>query len=333
MVHPPRTLLLSRSTIATLATSADYLSSARAAFIELDERRYQLSEVGHVSAASGAFHIKACARSGSPSLAAVKVNGNYPDNPARHSLPTIQGFIALLDADRGCVLALMDSIEITARRTAAATALAARYLARSESTVAGFVGCGTQARYHLDALLDVVALTTVRFCEPRNDAAEAFAAYARDLGLSAQRVAGPGATSTDADLVVTLTPSREPVLRLADIAPGTFIAGVGADNPAKHELAVDLLCASRVVVDVLAQAAAMGDLHHAIQADAMQTTDIHGELAGLCAGRIAGRSDDTQRFVFDSTGVAALDLAAAAMIYERASSNPNLPHIVLNDVA
>lgn len=328
----PRTLLLSRNAIAALATPADYLSSTRAAFIDLDANRCELPAVGHVPAAMGAFHIKAASRRGEWPAAAIKVNGNFPHNPARHRLPTIQGFIALLDADRGCVLALMDSIEITARRTAAATALAAQHLARRGSTDVGLIGCGAQARYHLDALLGVAAIRTIRFCEPREDAAEAFASYARSCNVDVRRVTEARAAAHDADIVMTLTTSREPLLEFADIAPGTFVAGVGADAPVKQELAVDLLCASRVVVDRLDQCAAMGDLHHAIQAGAMRAEDVHGELSGVVAGRTAGRVDDVQRFVFDSTGIAALDLAAAWMVYDRARARADIPWIALNDV-
>jgi ornithine cyclodeaminase/alanine dehydrogenase-like protein (mu-crystallin family) len=131
--------------------------------------------------------------------------------------------------------------------------------------------------------------------------------------------------------VVTVTTSTRPLLGLADVGPGMFVAGVGADNPAKHELAHDLLQASRVVVDSLAQASTMGDLHHAIEAKAMQTADVHGELAALAAGRIPGRATGDERWVFDSTGLSIQDLAAAAMIYERAQAAGGVPQIQLGN--
>src|SRR4051794_28806925 len=122
MIAPP-VLLLSRSAISGLATTRDYLAAMQAAFADLARGRFEVPDVGHVPGIGGMFHIKSAQRGGSPSLAAIKVNGNFPENVARRQLPTIQGFVALLDAECGCVLALMDSIEITARRTAAATAL------------------------------------------------------------------------------------------------------------------------------------------------------------------------------------------------------------------
>jgi ornithine cyclodeaminase/alanine dehydrogenase-like protein (mu-crystallin family) len=118
---------------------------------------------------------------------------------------------------------------------------------------------------------------------------------------------------------------------LSDIEPGSFVAGVGADNRAKHELATDLMQASRLIVDSMAQASTMGDLHHAIEAGAMQTTDVHGELAELVAGRVAGRTSGAERWVFDSTGLAIQDLAAAEMIYERARAIGGVPQIPLGN--
>lgn len=123
------------------------------------------------------------------------------------------------------------------------------------------------ARYHIEALND--------------NAAGSFGAYLNSAGLQAKRVRDAAAACQGADIVVTLTPSTRPILALADIAPGTFVAGVGADNPHKHELAPDLLCASRVVFDSLPQASTMGDLHHAIASGQMTAGAVYSELADL----------------------------------------------------
>jgi ornithine cyclodeaminase/alanine dehydrogenase-like protein (mu-crystallin family) len=330
MAAPP-VLLLSRSTISRLATTRDYLDAMQTAFADLANGRYEVPQVGHVPGIGGTFHVKSARREGSPGLAAIKVNANFPGNVVQGQLPTIQGFVALLDAQCGCVLALMDSIEITARRTAAASALAAKYLAKPQSQRLAIIGCGVQASYHLEALLDVAPIESVAFCDPRNDAADAFAARVRELGLTPKRDSDARAAVRRADIVVTVTTSTRPLLALADIGPGTFVAGVGADNPAKHELAPDLLKASRVIVDSLAQASTMGDLHHAIESGAMRTGDAHGDLAQLAAGRITGRSSGAERWVFDSTGLAIQDLAAAAMIYERARAAGGVPEILLGN--
>ena len=330
-MNAPPVLLLSRSAISKLATTRDYLAAMQTAFADLAEGRFEVPAVAHVPGVGGMFHIKSAQRAGSPTLAAIKVNGNFPNNAVEHHLPTIQGFVALLDAECGCVLSLMDSIEITARRTAAATALAAKYLARPESRTLAMVGCGVQALYHVEALRDVVPIEVIAFCDPRDEAADAFGARMGELGLSARRVGDAKTAARGADIVVTVTTSTRPVLGLADIEPGTFVAGVGADNPSKHELAADLLQASRVIVDSVAQAATMGDLHHAIAAAAMKATDVEGELAALVAGKVAGRTSGDERWVFDSTGLSIQDLAAAEMIYERARAAGSVPQILLGN--
>jgi ornithine cyclodeaminase/alanine dehydrogenase-like protein (mu-crystallin family) len=301
------------------------------AFADLARGRFEVPQVGHVPGIGGMFHIKSAQRGGSPALAVIKVNGNFPENVTRRELPTIQGFVALLDAECGCVLALMDSIEITARRTAAATALAAKYLAKPGSRTLAVIGCGVQARYHVEALLDVAPIESVAFCDPRDIAAESFASQVRELGLQTRRASDARAAVRSADIVVTVTTSTRPLLGLADIGPGTFIAGVGADNPAKHELAPDLLRASRVVVDSLAQASTMGDLHHALEAGAMSAEEAHGELAQLAAGLLAGRTNGDEQWVFDSTGLSIQDLAAAEMIHERARAAGGVPQIQLGN--
>lgn len=330
-MNAPPVLLLSRNAISKLATTRDYLDSMRAAFADLAHGRFVVPGVAHVPGVEGMFHIKSAQRAGSRALAVIKVNGNFPDNGVRHGLPTIQGFVALLDAERGCVLALMDSIEITARRTAAATAFAASFLAKPESRTLAVIGCGAQARYHVEALRDVVPIESVVFCDPRDDAADAFGMQMRELGVETRRVGDARTAARSADVVVTVTTSTRPVLGLVDIEPGTFVAGVGADNPSKHELATDLLQASRVIVDSVAQASTMGDLHHAIAAGVMRATDVQGELAELAAGRLAGRTSDGERWVFDSTGLAIQDLAAAEMIYERARTAGGVPQILLGN--
>ena len=151
-MNSPPVLLLSRSAIARLATTRDYLDAMQAGFADLARGRFEVPQVGHVPGIGGMFHIKSAQRGGAPALAAIKVNGNFPDHRAKHGLPTIQGAILLFDTSTGSPVALLDSIEITIKRTGAATAVAARYLARPESQAATVWGCGAQGRIQLTAL-------------------------------------------------------------------------------------------------------------------------------------------------------------------------------------
>jgi alanine dehydrogenase len=331
MAMPPPTLLLSRSVIAGLAGTRDYLEAVRVAFAGLATGRYHMPDPQHLPGASGAFHVKSSISAERPALAVLKVNGNFPGNTAARALPTIQGFIAVLDAERGCVLALMDSIEITARRTAAASALAAEHLARPGSRTLGMIGCGLQAAYHLEAIFDVAPIDTVRYFDPRDAAAQDFSRRVTSRRLKGDRAASAAIAARGADIVVTVTTSTQPVLSLADVGPGAFVAGVGADSPSKHELAPDLLLGSRVVVDSRSLAVAGGDVGHAVRRGLLSEQDVYAELGDIVAGHMSGRSGHDERWVFDSVGLAVQDHAAAAMILDRAAARSDLPVIRLDD--
>jgi ornithine cyclodeaminase/alanine dehydrogenase-like protein (mu-crystallin family) len=249
---------------------------------------------------------------------AAKLNANFPGNHGRFGLPTIQGVVALCDARNGSLLALMDSIEITALRTGAATAVAARHLARANATVMTVCGSGNQGRVSVRAVSRVRPLTSVFVWDLEAERAEALARALDRAGTRVEAVSDWRAAARRSDIVVTCTPSTEAFVHEGDIRPGTFVAAVGADNPEKHEIAPALLASASVVTDITAQCAAIGDLHHAIASGCMSASDVHAELGAIVAGRAAGREHDAQVIVFDSTGTALQDVAAAALVYERA---------------
>jgi ornithine cyclodeaminase/alanine dehydrogenase-like protein (mu-crystallin family) len=323
------TLVLTREFIAARMTSRAYVAAVRRAFEQLAHGKIDVPPVGLARGFDGAFHVKSATGLDSPRRAAIKLNGNFPENPLRHGLPTIQGVIALFDAECGRLLALMDSVEVTAQRTAAASVVAAQLLANPAARRLALIGCGTQARYHLNAFLDVFQIRSVTCHDLDTDAADRLVAAATGRGIDAQVAHSARAAAGHADIVVTSTTSRTPILGRDDVAAGCFIAAVGADSPHKHEIAAQLLRRAHVVPDVLAQASVMGDLHHAIEAGTMRAADVHGELADLVAGRIAGRTRGDQIFVFDSTGTAIADLAAANAIFEVARADAAAPRFRL----
>jgi ornithine cyclodeaminase/alanine dehydrogenase-like protein (mu-crystallin family) len=139
-----------------------------------------------------------------------------------------------------------------------------------------------------------------------------------DQNLEVRIAPSPPDAAHSADIVVTCTTSTDFLLDAADVRPGTFIAGVGVDAEHKRELSPALLLASRVVVDVLEQCAAFGDLHHAIEAGVMTPEDVVADLGAIVAGRKPGRTSDGETFVFDSTGMALQDAATAAVVLQRA---------------
>ncbi len=310
------TLVLARREISSLMAPADWLAAVEEGFRAAAEGRAHAPPPMHVDGGGGAFHAKGASLRLGTLHVALKFNGNFPANPAVHGLPTIQGAVLLCDGETGSLLAIMDSIEITLRRTAAATALAARYLARPDSATILVCGCGEQGAAQLAALRDLLPLRRLLAWDRDRDRAEAFARAAG--GLEAAAVPDLASAARASDVIVTCTTAREPFLDTDMVRPGAFVAAVGADSPAKSEIAPALMARARVVADVVDQCAEMGDLRHALAAGAMRREDVHAELAELASGAKAGRTADDEVTLFDSTGTALQDVAAAVRINERA---------------
>lgn len=321
-----QTLLLSGAEVARLLPMGTAIEAVEAAFRLLGEGRAAPPAALSVAADGGGFHVKAAILPWSGRRYFVaKTNGNFPGN-AMLGLPTIQGLLLLCDAEEGSVLAVMDSMEITAIRTAAATAVAARRMARPGSAAAAVIGCGVQGGYQVRALAAVLPLRRVRAYDVRPERARTFAAaLSAELGIPVEPAGSPAAAASGADVVVTCTTAREIVLRRGDVAPGAFVAGVGADSEAKWELDPGLRAHSRLVTDLRDQCARIGDLHHALEARAILLRDVHADLAEVVAGLRTGRESEGEVTVFDSTGLAIQDVAAAAAVFEAAGGEPGPP--------
>jgi ornithine cyclodeaminase/alanine dehydrogenase len=316
-----QTLLLGQADIARTMALSDYIDAVEQAFERLDNGQMLLPDVGHIPGADGAFHVKSAGFIGDPSYVAVKVNGNFPNNPRLNGLPTIQGAIVLCDGQDGSLLAVIDSIEVTAMRTGAATAVAAKYLAKDNTSVVTVIGCGTQGRVQLLSLAAVLPLKTVYAYDNDRIQTDLFVEQmSEETGLKIVPVDDFADGTLNSQAIVTCTSSKAPFLARNHVLPGTFIAAVGADNDDKQELDPDLLAYSRVFVDVIEQCAQIGELHHALEAGAMTRTNVVAELGAIVARNAHPRISPDDIVVFDSTGSAIQDVAAAGIIYERAKS-------------
>ena len=314
-------LLLTPHDVAVLLTMDDCIAAVENAFRQHGEGRAQPPGVLSMHVHGGGFHVKAGVLSLSRQYFAAKVNGNFPDNRTRFGLPTIQGVIVLCDAENGAPLAIMDSSEITALRTAAATGVAAKHLARKDSRTLTICGCGTQAYMQVKAVTRVCEIEKVLTYDKDSSAASRLALkLSSEMHVAAAPVHDLAEASLQGDICVTCTTSQKALLGPNEVRPGTFIAAVGADNPAKQEIDVALMTRSKVVADVLEQCAVMGDLHHALEAGVMVRSEAHAELGEIVAGKKPGRESDEEIIVFDSTGMALQDVAAAADAYEKGVS-------------
>lgn len=325
-------LILRGADVRRLLSTAQCIAAVEEAFRLYGEANVPKPGVLATHVAGGGFHVKAGAMPfGGRLYYAAKVNANFPDNRDRHRLPTIQGAVLLFDAECGAPLAVMDSTEITGLRTGAATAVAAKYLARPNSRTLAILGCGAQARYQAAAIQAVLPINRIFAYDINETQTQSFlAAMQAASDITVQAAAGIGEATLHSDVIVTCTTARSPFLMREHVRPGTFVAAVGADNEDKRELDLHLLAAARVIPDVLSQAAQIGELHHALCTGSLAMGTIAGDLGDVVTGRQPARTSEGEIIIFDSTGMALQDVSAACAVYQHAVADGQCPSIALH---
>jgi ornithine cyclodeaminase/alanine dehydrogenase-like protein (mu-crystallin family) len=316
------TLLLRRSDIDRLLSLRDCIDAVEKIFRLQGEGKVPAPGILGVKSTGGGLHVKAGLLAGERDYLVAKLNANFPGNNAHFGLPTIQGVIVVFDAENGVPLAILDSIDVTIKRTAAASAVAAKYLARTDSSVAMICGCGQQARAQLRALHLALPLTKVyAFDLDERAAIDLKNELSSELKIDIESIRDSAIAMQKSDVCITCTTANEFFVHKQDVRPGTFIAAVGADDVNKQEIDPALIASAKVVADSLEQSCAIGEVHHAIAQSLMRKEDVYAELCEIVAGQKAGRVADDEIIVFDSTGVAIEDAIAAAAVYERALAN------------
>jgi len=264
-------------------------------------------------------HVKGAHLRATPFFSIKVASGSY-DNPAR-GLPVGSGMFLVFDATTGFPRAvLFDNGYLTELRTGAAGAVAADLLARMDIERVGIVGVGSQARYQLEALLGV--RTPERVIAYGRSEPKAIA-YAKEMEERHGVQVLPAKTVEQAvrgsDVVVTVTPSKEPLVRAEWVLPGMHITAVGSDGPDKQELDVGVLAkADKVVADRLDQCLRLGEIHHAVEAGVLTRDRVYAELGAIVAGSKPGRERDEEITVADLTGVGVQDAAVANVVVDEA---------------
>ncbi|NCG19223.1 MAG: ornithine cyclodeaminase family protein [Rhodobacterales bacterium] len=276
----------------------------------------------HADVPQGEFHIKTggVLHGTDGGVFGLKANGGFFGNHTL-GLPNIVGVIYLADAQTGCPLAILDSVEISRVRTGAATAVAARRLARPESSVLTVVGTGTQARTQIEALCHILPIKRVRLVgRDRVRTTTRAAEFEAILQVAVEPSTDIEQALKGADVLVTCTPARAPIVPLRTPPPGLFIAAVGADSPGKQELTAALTARCTVVADVLHQCIHVGELQHAIQAGLLTPDQVHAELGAVLCGLRPGRTSAEEVTLYDSTGTALQDVAVGFEVLEAAQA-------------
>ncbi len=258
-------------------------------------------------------------------IAAVKVVNSHPKNPSRYGLPTVMATIVLVDPKSGAPKAVMGGTYITAMRTGAAGGIAAKYLARKNSKVIGLIGAGTQARTQLMALLTLYgSLEEVRVYDINQLACESYVSEMKDTyGDKIEnifQVEDIKDAIKEADIVVTATPSRKPLVMNEWVDEGVHFNCIGADAPGKEELDPAILKRAKIVVDDWEQASHGGEINVPFSKGLLSKEDIWATIGEVVAGLKEGRTSDEEITVFTSTGLAIQDAVTANLAYQKALS-------------
>jgi len=252
--------------------------------------------------------------------AGVKWVNVHLDNPADHGLPTVLGTMIYSDPETAFPLAILDGTTLTRKRTGAAAAVATDHLAVEDARSLGIVGAGVQSYTQLEAISEVRPIEEVVVSDVDDERVERFVEHHE--GAFDVR-GGSIAEAGHCDVLSTVTPVEEPIVGPDDVAEHTHVNAMGADAAGKHELADELLLEATIVIDDHEQCTHSGEINVPYGAGILDDGDVYGEIGEIVVGELAGRTDATGVTVFDSTGLAIQDVAAAHVVYEHATEHDN----------
>ena len=309
-------IYISEEESAALVTHELAFEAAREALVAAASRQSGVfpAVLGRTREATNTFSIKS---GSSDHLTGVKIGSFWSGNPAR-GLPRHNSTIVMLDQHTGRLGAVIEAGKVNAYRTAAADAVAADLLARKQAKVLAIFGAGNQAGFEVMALARIRPIETVLVVARPSPRRDALVDQIGEGGLEA-RAALPEEAVRAADIVVTATPSREPLFDAAWVGPGTHIVSMGSDAPGKRELPSELFPRARLFCDLLSQSVQIGEFQHVrdkIDAGVLAVTPI----GDVIEQRAPGRRFDNEITVFDSSGISLQDLYMAdALIRAKAS--------------
>ncbi|WP_323764120.1 iminosuccinate reductase BhcD [Marinovum sp.] len=245
----------------------------------------------------------------------LKAGGYWPNNLEKRQIINHQSTVFLFDPDTGKAKAMVGGNLLTALRTAAASSVSIKHLARKDARVIGMVGAGHQAKFQLRAALETGNFEKVIGWNFHPEMLPNLEEVASEAGLPFEAVDLDG--MTEADVIITITSSFEAILQADHVSPGTHIACMGTDTKGKQEVETALLGKARVFTDEVAQSVSIGEAQHAIQDLTIHIEDV-AQLGAVINGTNPGRTSDDEITLFDGTGVGLQDLAVAAAVVDLA---------------
>ncbi|MFQ5669251.1 MAG: ornithine cyclodeaminase family protein [Acidobacteriota bacterium] len=312
------TLLLGRAEVRRLLSMADALRVVEPAFAAHGRKETRMPAKIYLDLPEFGGDFRAMpAYIPSLKAAGMKWVSSHSRNPGQ-GRPAVIAVLILSDPETAEPLAVMDATFLTLMRTGAAGGIAAKVLSRADSTCLALIGAGVQSHAQLEAIRSVRAITSVRLHDPNPAARESFHARFQGAGLEITDAPTAAEAVEGADIIVTTTPSRRPVVNRSHLADGVHINAIGADAPGKQELDEAILRDAQVFVDDRQQTFHSGEVNVPLSQGRLKAEEIQGTLGEVVAGTIQGRTSRAAVTVFDSTGLAVQDMAVARAVYERA---------------
>lgn len=318
----PKITILTEADLRDLVKlDADAVACVEEAFHSLATRLVVMPPILHleIADANGEVDVKTAYVPGLDSFA-MKMSPGFFDNP-KLGLPSLNGLMVVFSAKTGLVEALLlDNGYLTEVRTAAAGAVAAKWLAREDARRVGIVGAGGQARLQLQALTLVRPIEAASLWARDPSKAKACAAeLSEDLSIPVSVSADIEDLAAGSDILVTTTPATAPLLEAAHLRPGLHVTAMGSDADYKNEIAPAALAAADLYVcDRQSQCELLGELHHALEAGAVEPGRRYAELGQVIAGQAAGRPTQEAVTLCDLTGTGVQDTAIATLARSRA---------------
>lgn len=320
------TLLLDPGDVEENARTAEVIAAVEEAFTAYEHGNVQMPAKSYIDLPqyNGDFRsMPAYMDAGDWDAAGIKWVNVHPDNPDAFDLPTVLGTMIYSNPRNAVPLAIMDGTTLTRQRTGAAAAVATDHLAVADASSMGLVGAGVQSYAQLEAVSEVRPIDTVVVADIDEDAVRRFIdRFDEQFDVHA----GSITEAASCDVVSTVTPVEEPIVAWDDVGDHTHVNAMGADAPGKHELSNELLKHATIVIDDYEQTTHSGEINIPWSQGVLGDDDIYAELGQIITDAVAGRGEDgfpTGVSVFDSTGLAIQDVAAAHVVYEHARERGN----------
>lgn len=317
-----QTLLLNSDDVAENARLSELIPAIEDAFAAYERGDAQMPPKSYIDLPqyNGDFRsMPAYLDAGDWDAAGIKWVNVHPDNP-KMDLPTVLGTMVYSDPETAVPLAIMDGTELTMQRTGAAAAVATDHLAVAGASSMGIVGAGVQAYTQLEAIAEIRPIERVVISDLDDERVERFVSTFEDrFDVSG----GSIAEAASCDVLSTVTPVEEPIVSREAVGEHTHINAMGADAEGKHEIADEVLLDAKLVIDDHAQTTHSGEINVPYNEGILGDDDIHAAIGEIVVGNEEGRTAEDGISVFDSTGLAIQDVAAAHVVYEHASENDN----------